>query len=67
MPHFRCYCRDRDDEIVARHDIVAPDLKAALREARWLCGINSVQLWQGVVLVNPVPNAAITDLSPKPL
>jgi hypothetical protein len=38
-----------------------------LREARWLCGISSAQLWQGVVLVNPVPNAAITDLSPKPL
>jgi hypothetical protein len=35
---------------------VAPDLNAALREARWLCGTNSAELWLGTVRIYPAPN-----------
>jgi hypothetical protein len=32
MADYRCYCQDREDQIVSRYDISAPDLDAALRE-----------------------------------
>ena len=49
MADYRCYCQDREDQIVSRYDISAPDLDAALREARWFCGIYSVEIWQGIL------------------
>ena len=55
MPHFRCYCQNRSDQIIARHDIIAPDLIAALRKSRWLCGTNSVEIWEGILRVYPPP------------
>jgi hypothetical protein len=54
MADYRCYCQDREDQIVSRYDISAPDLDAALREARWFCGIYSVEIWQGIVRVYPL-------------
>ena len=34
MALYRCYCRNVRDQITNRYDIIAPDLEAALREAR---------------------------------
>jgi hypothetical protein len=39
----------------ARHDPIAPKLNIALREARWLCGTNSVEFWEGILRVYPAP------------
>lgn len=41
MALYRCYCRNVLNQITSRHDIIAPDLEAALREAQWLCRSDS--------------------------
>jgi hypothetical protein len=63
MAQFRCYCRDDQGRIVARHDIDAPDLDAAIAEARRLCGtepladLGTSEIWQDGNLVYPRPGA----------
>jgi hypothetical protein len=53
MALYRCYCRNALNQITDRHDIIAPDLEAALREARWLCRGDSMEIWQGILRIYP--------------
>jgi hypothetical protein len=53
---YRCYCRNALNQITSRHDIIAPDLEAALREAQWLCRSDSVEIWQGILRIYPPPD-----------
>ena len=55
MALYRCYCRNVRDQITNRYDIIAPDLEAALHEARSAAATAS-RFWQGILRFYPPPD-----------